>query len=120
MPSLNMNGPYNFTQEKIDEIITEKSAGNYALGKVNDEHTFIVEYVGRSDTDLNQEVKARLSLTKYSKFKYSYASSAKAAFEKECGNYHDFGGSTSLDNKIHPDRPDDTDWKCPNCDIFDK
>jgi hypothetical protein len=79
MPSLDMNGPYDFTQDKIDENITKTAPGNYALGRVNDENTFIVEYVGRSDTDLNQEVKSRLSKTKYKKFKYSYAPSGRGS-----------------------------------------
>ena len=43
----------------------------------------------------------------YTRFAYSYAPSAKAAFEKECRNYHDFGGDYgSLDNKQHPCRPE--------------
>jgi hypothetical protein len=39
----------------------------------------------------------------YTRFAYSYASSAEAAFEKECRNYDDFGGSAGLDNEAHPD-----------------
>ncbi len=38
----------------------------------------------------------------YTRFAYSYASSAEAAFEKECHNYDDFGGSHGLDNDAHP------------------
>ena len=116
--SLGMRGPYVFTSAKIDEVVTRTSAGNYALGYTKGDGTFIVQYVGRSDADLNKELKARLT-DKYKKFKYSYATSRKAAFEKECHNYHDFGGSKKLDNKVHPDRPNGTNWKCPVCDIFD-
>ena len=94
-----MNGPYLLNKDKIDEVVTETSAGNYALGYVNEKGTFIVKYVGRADSDVN--------------------ASPKAAFEKECRNYHDFGGSKSLDNKIHPDRPKNSSWKCPCCDTFD-
>ena len=117
MPSLNMSGPYVFTSAKIDEVVTRTSEGNYALGRTKDDDTFIVKYVGRSDENLNQELKAKLSDT-YKRFKYSYATSPKDAFEKECQNYHDFGESAKLDNQIHPDRPDGTNWKCPVCDIF--
>lgn len=116
MPSLGMQGSYDFSSEKIDDEVTRTSPGNYALGYIED-RTFYVHYVGRSDTDLNQELKARLD-PKYKKFKYSYATSPKAAFEKECQNYHDFGEKEKLDNKVHPDRPDGTNWKCPVCDIF--
>ena len=118
MASLGMEGPYNFTSSEIDRVVTRTSYGNYALGYTKDDGTFIVQYVGRSDTDVNLELKARLT-SKYKHFKYSYATSPKAAFEKECHNYHDFGGSEKLDNKIHPSRPADTNWKCPVCDIFD-
>lgn len=44
---------------------------------------------------------------------------AKAAFEKECALYHDFGGPQGqLDNEVHPARPEGTDWQCPRCDVF--
>jgi len=117
MASLGMEGPYTYSSEKIDEVVTKTSTGNYALGYTKDDNTFIVQYVGRSDSDVNQELKVKLN-GKYKKFKYSYASSPKAAFEKECQNYHDFGTNEKLDNKNHPDRPNNTNWKCPVCKIF--
>ena len=122
MPSLNMEGPYDFDSETIDKEVTKTQAGNYALGKMKEDgRTFIVKYVGRSDSDVKKELKARLPGTKYKKFKYSYATSPKAAFEKECRNYHDFGGKEKLDNERHPDRPANTNWKCPveDCDELD-
>ena len=116
MASLGMEGPYNFTSSEIDRVVTKTSPGNYALGLSND--TFNVNYVGRSDSNVNQELKVRLD-SKYKHFKYSYATSSKTAFEKECRNYHDFGGSKSLDNEIHPSRPAGTSYECPVCTIFD-
>jgi hypothetical protein len=38
----------------------------------------------------------------YTRFAYSYAASAEAAFEKECRNYEAFGGSGVLDNEAPP------------------
>jgi hypothetical protein len=38
----------------------------------------------------------------YTRFAYSYAPSAEAAFDKECRNYDDFGGSCELDNEVPP------------------
>lgn len=38
----------------------------------------------------------------YTRFAFSYAPSAEAAFEKECRNYQDFGGSGKLDNELPP------------------
>lgn len=56
MPSLNMNGSYDLTTEKINEIVTRTSTGNYALGYLNKENIFIVKYVGRSDNNLNAKL----------------------------------------------------------------
>jgi uncharacterized pyridoxamine 5'-phosphate oxidase family protein len=111
MASLNMKGPYDFTAKEIDKWVDAEKIGNYALGHMK-EDTFIVNYVGRSDIDVNAELKKRLT-SKYPKFKFSYASSAKDAFERECHNYHDFGGKEKLDNENHPDRPDGTSLPCP-------
>ncbi len=118
MVSLGMNGSYSLDAESIDKNVTRKSAGNYALGRVDGE-TFYIKYVGRADDDVQRRLKEHLN-EKYSAFKFSYATSPKDAFEKECNNFHDFGGVESLDNKIHPDRPKNANWKCPVCDIFDK
>lgn len=117
MPSLGMEGPFNFDSNTIDQVVTRTSAGNYDLGRTNEKGTFFVYYVGRSDTDLKQELKARLQKG-HPAFMYSYAASPKAAFEKECKNFHDFGGKDKLENETHPARPDKTDWKCPVCDVF--
>lgn len=118
MSSLDMKGSYELTTEKIDDAVTKESLGNYALGYIRDK-TFYVKYVGRSDNNLNARLKEHVGeKDSYKRFKYSYATSPKAAFEKECKNYHDFGESEILDNEQHPDRPDDSDWKCPVCDIY--
>jgi hypothetical protein len=120
MASLNMNGPYPLTAQRIDEVVTRTSPGNYALGRVSD-GTFYVSYVGRSDDDVKARLKSWVDAkpNRYKRFKFSYATSPKAAFEKECHNYHDFGENETLDNKSHPQRPAGTNWKCPVCDIYD-
>lgn len=114
MPSLDMKGSYDLTDSEIDRVVTKKSPGSYALGRVNDEDKFLVSRVGRSDSDVNARLHDHAG--DYNKFRYSSASSAKAAFEKECDNYHDFDPP---DNKAHPGRPDGTNWECPRCDHFD-
>jgi hypothetical protein len=115
MASLAMEGPYKLDAKTIDAQITHKSPGNYALGKKNDEGTFLVGYIGRSDSDLGARLKSWVGNTTRPLFKFSYATSAKAAFEKECNNYHDFDPPG---NASHPDRPKDTTWRCPRCSIF--
>jgi len=119
MVSLNMKGPYELSDKEIERNVTRISPGNYALGHVSNS-TFYVSYVGRSDDDVKGRLKKWVGVKgKYTHFKYSYATSPKAAFEKECKNYHDFGGSNELDNDKHPQRPAGTGWKCPFCNIFD-
>lgn len=115
MASLDMNGSFDLSVAEIGRQITKTEAGNYALGKM-DGTKFIVQYVGRSDSDVATRLKQHVG--KYPKFKFSYATSPKAAFEKECKNFHDFGTEKKLDNKIHPDRPANSGWKCPVCNIF--
>lgn len=118
MASLNMSGPFPLNEREIDQNIRKKIPGNYAYGFLNNDERFVVQYVGRSDDDLNSRIKHGIG--RYKMFKYSYANDSKEAFEKECLNYHDFGGEEGiLDNKIHPDRPKGTDYNCPVCDIFE-
>ena len=140
--SLQMTGSYPLTDQSIDQQIQRTSPGNYALGYMQGD-TFLVFYVGRSDSDLNRQLhewvgtpspfdrygpmaKAPWGLrrrgalplrapasarvgngvdTRYTRFAFSYAPSPEAAFQKECRNYDDFGGSTGLDNRIHPVPP---------------
>ncbi len=115
MTALGMMGPFDLVPESIDANIPVTSPGNYALGTVED-GTFYVSYVGRSDEDLNGRLKAWLQ-KRYTSFKFSYAPSSRDAFEKECVNFHDFGGTEILDNERHPARPPGSGWTCPICDI---
>lgn len=115
MASLEMEGPYKLDSETIDAKVTRTSPGNYALGGENEKGTFLVGYVGRSDSDVRARLKSWVGKTTRSLFKFSYASSPKVAFEKECNNYHDF---EPPENDSHPDRPEGTTWQCPRCNIF--
>jgi len=112
-----LSGLGSLTNEKIDQMVTQTSPGVYVLDKATT-GPFHVDYVGRSDDDLNPRLKTHVG-SEYKYFKFDYAASPKNAFEKECELYHDFGGPEgSLDNKVHPDRPTGSDWKCPRCSIF--
>lgn len=113
MASLNMEGPFDLDVESVSDVINRASAGNYALGKVNKATgNFVVAYVGRSDSDLKDRLTHWANESGHPLFKYSYASSAKQAFEKECTNYHDFEPS---ENEIHPDKPENSNYACPVC-----
>ena len=110
-----MEGPWTLDDLTVDEVITEKSPGNYALGCIGNQGNFIVLYVGRSDDDLNTRLHYWTGRTRYKSFKASYASSPTAAYDKECHNYHDFGESQKLDNEKHPDKPSGISVFCPVC-----
>ena len=55
MRPLEMNNSYPLTHEAIDEVLTRKSPGNYTLGYM-DGTTFVVFYVGRSDSDVGRSL----------------------------------------------------------------
>jgi hypothetical protein len=115
MANLEMKGPFEFTREKIDTLV-EKKPGNFALGKLDPAtKKMVVNFVGRADEDLNAKLKELLARPMYKAFKFSEAADSKSAWEKECNNWHDFGGKTRLDCKFHPKPPKDSDWKCPKC-----
>jgi len=116
MPSTGLNGPYPLTHPEIRRVASRTSPGAYALGESRN-GTFYINYVGRSDSD----IAARLSqhVGAYSQFKFGYFGSPKAAFEKECRLWHDFGGpSGNLDNKVQSARPTGANWQCPVCNVF--
>jgi hypothetical protein len=142
MGPLQMSGAFPLDDEVIDEMVSRTAPGNYALGYMDDD-TFVVFYVGRSDSDVRGRLhewvgapspdgrhapsaQAAWGLHQragfpvptprlgrvgvgvdsgYTRFAYSYAASAEAAFEKECRNYDDFGGCGGLDNPARPVSP---------------
>ena len=116
MAKTGLFGPYSITPDKIDEHV-ESLMGAYVLGYTTDKGTFIVRYVGRSDSDLNARLKVYIN-GNYQQFQYGHYGTAREAFLKECSLFHDFGGTDSLDNDIHPNRTDKSDWSCPRCNVF--
>jgi len=115
MPSLRMEGPYNLNITTIDEKVTKTSPGNYAIGRRNENGTFLFRCIGRASRDLNSKLKSWVSKTNKPLFKFRYSKSAREAFTMECAIYHDF----VKDEKIeHPKRPGSTDWRCPRCDFY--
>ena len=109
-----MNGPFLLNSATIDLRVKRTAPGTY---KASNSKT-TVKYVGRSDSDLNAELKSA-HVIRYKYFWYEYATSAIDAFKKECGLYHRNGGEQGkLDNKNHPGRPEDYHGKCPICKKF--
>ena len=117
-----MGQSYPFNQDTIDENLLPERIGNYAYGYINEKGLFVVQYVGRSDTDLRHRIThgldeyAKNPALRYERFKFSYANNPQEAYEKECRNYHDFGGEKGwLVNNVHPAKPDESDDTGPIC-----
>ena len=74
--ALEMSGSYRLSETAIDEVLTRRSPGNYALGYM-DGDAFSVFYVGRSDSDVKQRLHEWVGMpSRYD----DYASPAKAAW----------------------------------------
>ncbi|HLN62304.1 MAG TPA: hypothetical protein VK464_12195 [Symbiobacteriaceae bacterium] len=114
MTSLEMGSYFPFTSAIVDEIITRRAPGNYALGFVRNGR-FVPRYIGRAESDVRGRIKDHLGESPdYKYFKFRYAASPRDAFLHECMNYHGFIGG--LDNWVHPARPAGTDLTCPYCE----
>lgn len=79
--SLHMTGSYPLSDRSIDREVERTSPGNYALGYLEGE-TFLVFYVGRSDSDVNRALHEWVG--KPSPFD-RYASMAKAPWDLRRG-----------------------------------
>lgn len=115
MPSLDMLGAYDFTNEEIKKRIGS-GPGNYALGYKKNQQSFVVLYIGRSDDNLRQRLLQHIENpidNRITHYKYRAASSPQEAFYRECSNYHEF----DLEHNInHPAKPHGASWKCPHND----
>jgi hypothetical protein len=108
-----LRGPYRLTFDSIADAVAGQSAGVFALGSTDPGGNFQVRHVGRSDADIRSRLCECIGSD--TMFKFSFYSSARAAFEKECELFHDFSPPA---NRIHPGRPKGTKWECPRCRIF--
>ncbi len=113
MTRTGLSGPHRLSFDAIDAAVTRTSAGVFALGHADAQGRFCVNHVGRSDLD----VRTRLldCIGSEALFKYGYFASSQAAFEKECELFHDI---KPPGNRVHPDRPRGTTWRCPRCRFF--
>ena len=106
-------GPYRLNFDTIDAAITRSSAGVYALGYTSAEGRFCINHVGRADTDVRASCATASARRRYSSS--ATCRPRKAAFERECELFHDL---SPPGNRVHPGRPQGTNWVCPRCRIF--
>jgi hypothetical protein len=110
MPLTRMHGPFALEPATLRAMVEPSAPGVYVLG--NGESTaFVARLLGRSDIDLRGRLTSHIGL--YESFKFFYCGSPVAAFESECGLFHD------LDQRwlgsAHPRPPQSSGWKCPRC-----
>lgn len=116
-----LHGSFELDREEIARVVSGVGPGAYALGyrrELASGTSFIVQYVGRSDTDLARRLGEHADEAAYMRFKYGFLGSSLEAFQKESFLFHEYGEEKILDNKVHPRRPINSSWKCPFCQIF--
>ncbi len=117
MAKLDMDGPFELKDAVIDTKVNANAIGNFALGFVNENGKFVVKVVGRSDGDLQKELKSarrRYAGGLLSKmpgrgsldnFKFSIADTVESAYQVEQRAFESFGGPKNLLNKEPPAPP---------------
>ena len=105
---------FRFQPEVIDRVVEAGHPGNYVLGEKDDTGEFYPKFIGRSDTDLNTELKSKFGMLAYTFFKSSLGN-PKAAYDLECAQYHSF--KSQLDNKDHPASPASSNLTCFLCGL---
>lgn len=106
-----LKGPYDL--DLVDGYVQPGLTGIYILSRDGKS----VDYIGRSDTDLQREILqreyshlARGRVYKY--FWFEYAASPTRAYKRECELWHEYGAPPP-DNDRHPAVPPSTDIGCP-------
>ncbi len=116
MGHVSVMGPYRLTKDEIAAVVAEKSPGSFVLGHLLPDNTFVPRLVGRSDSDIRQELELQAQLAPaLDAFTFCYADSPHLAFEQECRDFHTCAECDALESPRHPTRPSHTHWLCPVC-----
>jgi hypothetical protein len=115
MTNSHLYGPFELKSSTIDKKVPKGIVGNFLLGESNHENNgFSVLSIGRSDIDLNEELKKYVG--DYKHFQFSYAFSKYDAFYLECTHYHIFKElAEDVKEREHPEVPEGCNWFCPVC-----
>lgn len=103
-------GPFALSVRGICDQIRKKVPGVFAIGYSDGGRGFCFYEIGRSESDLQLPLIARIG--SQSLYKFRYVASAEAAFIKECEIFHSFAPPG---NRAHPARSPRTNWLCPWC-----
>lgn len=115
---MKMTKAFRMTPDVIRVVVEKGRMGAYVLGDVVNGR-FSYAYVGRSECCLQNRLLTHPLLYHYPYFIFSYAGSAKEAFELESKWWHDCRNSGfPLLNAIHPASPSGTALTCPYCQFY--
>lgn len=109
-----LDGAFPLNVETIWTVVPNAQPGAYVLSRDGKHANFI----GRSDEDVRSRLLDHAGLDGYVYFWYTYASSAREAFNLESLLFHQYGEGLLLDNWRHPERAPGTTWRCPACDYY--
>jgi len=102
---------YELNESIINVLVPKESTGTYLLGnKIG--NNFFIKYTGRSDLRLKKRLIDHAKSRKYTYFSFFLTETIQRAYEIECREWHN---AIDLDNKIHPRKPKNLDYKCPYC-----
>ena len=101
------------TSKNVRALVPKNATGVYFLAN-KENGKFVLKYVGRSDTKLRNRLLQHAKEGKYSYFSFVLTRTIFDAFRIECREYHN---AVNLDNKIHPRKPKNLDYKCPYCNL---
>lgn len=112
---------YPLNEESIEmHIPDDVQPANYRIGRLVGQKYHVI-YVGRVDSRQDRGLKDRMiehvgEFTGDCYFEWNAADSILDAYMRECEDYHCWSLYGSLENKIHPRKPDDyTQTMCPVC-----
>lgn len=102
---LSLSGAHSISA--VDRLVAAGSLGAYILSRDGR----AADYVGRSDYDLRERIKASAQEGHgYRYFWFQYSTSAMDGYRLECLLYHEY---RPADNSIHPAVPQGSNWRCP-------
>lgn len=115
---LNRHHFYPLTTADVNNRVADNKIGNYQFGEPTKDEWRVL-YVGRSDTDLKQEILQQAELhhmldVEGYEYRFSYADSVTEAYEQECRDYHKYRNNGYLLNERHPKKPvNNNHYHCP-------
>lgn len=114
MPTTGLAGPFPLHHETIRKVVGEASCGVFVIGSVGRDGKFHIDRVGRSDTDLRQELFDCLGTDSH--FKFATFASPVEAFRTECAIFHEFRPPMPI---MHPEPPAGQFVRCQHCPALD-